>query len=185
MKLNTSSISRKKFLQTCGSVLAIGSIAGVSAVSFFRSAKPTKNSAPNDAPTAEKEIIASPYKLASSFVVDGEIQGFELWDDKFIIATQNYVQIHSSLGNLLKSFAIGSDLRDIAVYDGRIYLLFPAGIEVCNMDGGLVYKWDAYSDRSDYCSFAVASGSVYVTDAANKNICKYGIGGNCDLIKNF
>ena len=176
MELNTSNISRKKFLHTCRSVLAVGSIAGVSTVALVKSIK--KSASEDEYIDNEAPMIDAPYKLTTSFGVDGDINGFELWEDKLIVATQNKVQMFTSSGDLLNSFAIGGDLRDITVYNDHIFMLFPKRVEVCYLDGESICKWEAYSDNSDYCSFAVASGSVFVTDAANKEICKYSADGN-------
>lgn len=172
-------ITRKKFLNTCGSVLAGGSIAGVSAVLFHRTTR--QNVVLQDLQYAEGKPASSPYRLTASFAVADNIEGFELWDDKLIVATPNSVCIYDLTGSLLNSFTIDSHLRDIAVDDGLVYLLFPTRIEVCNMNGERVCDWEACSDRSDYCSFAVAAGSVFVTDAAGKNICKYSADG--DFVK--
>jgi hypothetical protein len=177
MKLSASkNNSRRRFLNTCGSVLAVGGIAGVSAVSLFKSAN--KNVA-KDAPYIDaKPSDATSYRQTASFGVDGDITGFDLWNDQLVVAVQNNIHIYSSSGNILRSFSVGNDLRDIAVHDGHLYLLFPAWIEVRKMDGAHVGKWEACNKRSDYCSFTVASGSVFVTDAANKEICKYGVDGS-------
>ena len=176
---NSSKITRKKFLNTCGSVLAGGSIAGVSAVLLHKSAKQNRGGVvPKDLQYAEGKPALSPYRLTASFGVADGIEGFELWDDKLIVASPNSICIYNLSGSLLNSFAVGNDVRDIAVDNGLVYLLFPARIEVFNMDGGQVCDWEACSDRSDYCSFAVAAGSVFVTDASNKNICKYSTDGN-------
>ena len=182
MKLKTLNINRKKFLQTFASILAIASIAGVAVVSLFKSAKSAKKSVSNDVQNEDEKHIATPYKLTASFNVDDDIKGFELWNDKLIVATQNDVHIYNFFGKRLNRFALNGDLRDITVYDDNIYLLFPESIEVYNFDGGHVRKWKAYNDRSDYCSFTVASGLVFVTDAANKEICKYSVDGSFKTI---
>jgi len=46
------------------------------------------------------------------------------------------------------------------------------------MTGGLIRQWEACSHLSDYCSFTLAGDAIFVTDAANKNICKYSTEGN-------
>lgn len=180
--MNKLKINRKEFLQTCGSVLAVGSIAGVSAVSLIKSAKSAKNSVSDDVQNAVEKSVTTPHKLMASFHIEDDIKGFEVWDDKLIVATQTNIHLYNSSGNTLNSFAFDGDLRDIAVYGGQIFLLFPNQIEVCNPNGGHVRKWEAYSDHSDYCSFTVASDLVFVTDAANKEICKYNVNGDFNAI---
>ena len=170
---NKHKISRKKFLQTCGSVLAGGSILAVSGVLLQKIfARPEQNKTGKSL-LVDKEAFQSPYKLVSSFGVPDWIEGFELYEDKLIIAASNNIYIYDHMGALLNTFVVGSHIRDIAVSGGLIYLLYPARVEVYDMEGEWVRDWEACSDQSDYCSFTVASGSVFVTDAANKNLCKY------------
>jgi len=69
-------------------------------------------------------------------------------------------------------------VRDIAVRDNLIYLLFPTSIKVYSLDGKEVNAWEACSDNSNYCSLTLTSDFVFVTDADNKNICKYTIDGS-------
>lgn len=125
--------------------------------------------------------FASPYRRTVSFDVPDGIEGFEIYGDKLVVAAANSVYVYDRSGALLNSFPIGSRLRDIAVDRDLIYLLFPARIEVYDPDGEWVRDWEACSEEADYCSFTVASGSVFVTDAAAKNICKYTAGG--DFVK--
>ena len=69
-------------------------------------------------------------------------------------------------------------VRDIAIRDNLIYLLFPTSIKVYSHEGLEVKAWEACSDNSNYCSLTLASNYVFVTDADNKNICKYTTNGN-------
>lgn len=173
-------LSRRKFLQTCGSVLAGGTIFGISGVLLHRVYMQPRNSQTggdsnllNHSVESGKDAFKSPYKLVSSFSTPDQIEGFELVGDRLIVATSNNLSIYDQSGILLNNFAIGSNIRDIAVEKETIYLLFPARIEVYNTDGDWLRDWEACSDKSDYCSFAVTPESVFVTDAGNKNICKY------------
>ena len=179
-KDNKQDISRKKFLQTCGTFIAGGSILGVGGTLLHKKMVPSENS---QTPTGEATLLnekanLSPYKLVSSFSVPDKVDGFELYNDKLIVGASNSIFIYDQRGTLLNSFAIGSDLRDIAVEDDQIYLLFPTRIEVYNEHGKQLRDWEACSEQSDYCSFTIASGAIFVTDAANKNICKYTSDGN-------
>ena len=173
-KDNKQNISRRKFLQTCGSFIAGGSILGVTGVLLHKNDSTTTGNTPK----LNSESGSSPYKLISSFSVPDKIECFELYNDKLIVATSNNIFTYNRMGALLNSFTIDSNLRDIAVENDLIYLLFPTKIEVYNEHGDRLRDWEACSEQSDYCSFTVASGSVFVTDAANKNICKYTNEGN-------
>jgi hypothetical protein len=179
MKEYKKNLSRKQFLQICSSAIAGGSILGVSGLLF------RKNVIRHDVPGGKDRLITaniaglqgdnftSSYKLVSSFSVPDHIEAFELAGDNLIAATSNNIFIYDRTGHLLNRYVAGSNLRDIATDNDHIYLLFPTRIEVYNHDGKWLRGWEACSDRSDHCSMAVAPGFVFVTDAANKNICKY------------
>ena len=164
-------ISRRKFLQICGSFVAGGSILGVTGVLMQKRFVTPENTTQNTTPSRKETI--SPYKLVSSFSTPDKIEGFELYDDKLLVAASGNISIYDRRGTLLHYFAVDSNPRDIAVDNHLIYLLFPTRIEVYNEEGKRLRGWEACSGQSDYCSFVVASSAVFVTDAANKNICKY------------
>lgn len=178
-------ISRKKFIQLCGSAVAGGGILGVSGILLHKrildtSNFPTEKNRDNATHIAglQAKKFASPYKMVSSFRVPETIDAFELAGDRLIAATSNNILIYDHTGGLLNNFAVESNLRDVATDNDHIYLLFPARIAVYNHEGQWLRDWEACSDKSDYCSIAVAPGFVFVTDVANKNICKYSTEGN-------
>jgi hypothetical protein len=125
-----------------------------------------------------KEGFKSPYKLVSSFNIPDYIEAFEVAGRHLIVAASNSIFIYDRTGNLINNFAIGSNLRDIASDNNDIYLLFPTRIEVYSHTGEWLRDWEACSDQSDYCSMAVTTDGIFVTDAAQKNICKYTLEGN-------
>ncbi len=119
----------------------------------------------------------SPYRRTFGFVAPDEINAFDICEGKIILATQNNIYLYNMAGQLEDNFPVPSDVRDIAIYDNNIYLLYSSRIEVYNNDGDKIRDWAACSDDSDYCSFTVFEGGVFATDASNKNICKYNIDG--------
>lgn len=163
-------------MQICGSVLAGGSILGVSGVLLARRENP--NLAEVGARAGDARRGTSPYRFLSSFEVPDPIEAFELCGENLIAAAANTVYIYDSNGTLLNTFAVGSNLRDMATDGELIYLLFATRIEVYNDRGEWVNDWEACSDESDYCAFTVTDDAVFVTDAAGKNICKYTREGN-------
>ena len=122
--------------------------------------------------------FTSSYIQASSFDLPHEINRFELHDNKLFIASGEWVYIYDTKGNQLASFPTKQHVRDITVEDEKIYLLYPTFIEVYTVNGELSHEWEACSELSDYCSFALAGDFLFVTDAENKNICKYTKEGN-------
>ena len=126
----------------------------------------------------DKEVFVSPYTKETSFDVLDNICAFELADNKIYIATMNSVMIYDLSGRLLTSITVRSGVRDIAVNNNLIYILFSTNIKVYSTEGQEVNDWEACSDNSNYCSLTITSGFVFVTDADNKNICKYTTDGN-------
>ena len=124
------------------------------------------------------ESFSSPYRQVTSFKLPAEINRFDLSDNKLFISAGQSVYIFDTEGKRLSDFPVGQDVRDIAVGGDEIYLLYPTRIAVFSMDGKLARHWEACSQLSDYCSFTLAGDAVFVTDAENKNICKYTIEGN-------
>ena len=126
----------------------------------------------------ETEPFTSPLKRTSYFNLPEEINCFELNDDNLFISAGQSVYIYDYKGQCLSSFMVKPDLRDINVMGENIYILYPTYIEVYSMDGNLINNWAACSELSDYCSFTITNNNVFVSDAENKNICKYTIEGN-------
>ena len=185
-------ISRKKFLRACGSIVAGGTVLGVSAVLMKDRVGPRqgvfsgvvdgtqgKGSSGNKVgdvsslKMAKDKAFVSPYKLTSSFSLPEKIDGMDLYEDKVFIACAGAVSVFDSFGKKLHQFDIKNVVRDIAVNDEGIFLLYPSSIAVYSLQGTLLREWEACSELSDYCSFAIASGYLYATDTENKNICQY------------
>jgi len=131
-----------------------------------------------DRDPATEEVFVSPYEQIASFEVPDEISRFELDDDKLYIIAGATVYICQADGKEIHRFPISPEARDIAVKNRQIYILYPTYIEVFSEDGTQVYGWKACSELSDYCSFTFTDEHVFVTDAANKNICKYTLEGS-------
>ena len=181
-------ISRKKFLRTCGSIAAGGAVLGVSAVlmkdrvgqqkGVFLNVTDSaqRKSSIGDASSlklAKEKAFVSPYKLTSSFSLPEKIDGMDLYEDKIFVACAESVSVFDSFGKNIHQFDIRNDVRDIVVNDEGIFVLYPAKIEVYSQEGALFREWEACSELSDYCSFAIAQGFLYATDTENKNICQY------------
>ena len=130
------------------------------------------------AETATEEPFISPYKEVSSFTLPQEINRFELHDNKLYISAGESIFVYDLEGKQLASFPVKPYVRDITVEEGSIYVLYPSFIEVYSTEGEWMHQWEACSELSDYCSFALAGDFVFVTDAENKNICQYTKEGN-------
>lgn len=121
--------------------------------------------------------FVSPYRRIFGFLAPDDICAMEVDGGSIYIATPNNISIYGMSGELQTNFPTPSDLRDIAIYEGKIYALFPTRIEIYDRQGEIANEWEACSENADYCSLAVCPEGVFVTDAANKNICKYNLDG--------
>lgn len=180
-------ISRKKFLHICGSVVAGGTILGVTGNLLWKMVnRPDevffgvegKGSSVSRNPD---HSFQSPYRLVSSFKAPDRIESFELNGNRLIVAVPEGICIYDASGTLIRRFAVAAPVRDMAVDKGDLYLLFPTRVEVYDEEGQQLREWEACSEESDYCSFTVVDGNVFVTDAGHKNICKYTTAG--DFVK--
>ena len=120
----------------------------------------------------------SPYRQVASFKIPEEINRFDLHDHRLFISAGQSVYIFDTDGRKLVHFPVGTDVRDITMNGEDLYILYPTRITVYSINGQLIRQWEACSKLSDYCSFTIVGDAVFVTDAANKNICKYTTEGN-------
>ena len=176
-------MDRRNFLKVGGSLALGAAFVGVMGRSawkmltnpadIFYDVKDTKRT--KDA--LEQAQFVSPYRRTFGFTAPDEIVALELMDEQVVVAVPNNIYMYGLDGSLKGNFSVRSDVRDVAVYDGRLYLLFPSRIEVYDSKGEPVQEWEACSDDADYCSMTVFKGGVFVTDASAKNICQYHIDG--------
>ena len=175
-----SKINRKEFFRISGSIVGGGAIAGVSGKliwNMFR--QPEKMFfVDGDESAAAPDEAPSPYRKLASARIETEIEAFDLLGDRMVVAGGNLVTLYSPEGEVESRFGAGPDIRDLVVAGDEIYILFPAHIDVYSLDGHHLRGWEACSDESDYCSMAVTPKSVFVTDAAAKNICQYAADGS-------
>lgn len=176
-------MTRRRFLQVGGS-WAVGAVfMGLMGRSLwkmitnpadiFYDIKETKRT--KDA--MERAQFVSPYRRTFGFMAPDEITALELLGDQIVVATPNNIYFYGLDGHLVDNFSVRSDVRDMAVYNGKLYLLFPARIEVYDRRGMKTQEWEACSNDADYCSMTVFAGGIFVTDASAKNICQYHLDG--------
>lgn len=183
-------IDRRKFLKITGS-LAIGgvflSVVGGGLWKMFTRPEKLFYSPRRDKGfelLSDDEDFVSPYRRTFGFVAPDAITAFDVEGGSIYITTPNNIYIYGLSGELQTNFPVPSDLRDIAIYDGLIYALYPTRVEVYDREGDTKGGWEACSENSDYCALAVCSDGVFVTDASNKNICKYRLDGTLDKFIN-
>ena len=176
-------MDKRKFLKITGS-LAVGgvilSVVGSQIWNLFkRPGKLFYDSKRKKGPVLLKEDdeFVSPYRRVYGFEMPEDICAMEVVEGSIYIAMPNNISVYGLSGELQTNFSTPSDIRDITVHNGLIYALFPSRIEVYDRRGELTQEWDACSNNSDYCSLMVCQEGVFVTDASNKNICKYNLDG--------
>jgi hypothetical protein len=174
-------MDRRKFLRLSGSLAIGGAILSVAGAGIwklftkpgdlFYGTQRTKGFSLTDG--ADDEPLVSPYRRTFGFELPDVTHALDIEGGSIFIATPNQVYIYGLSGELQYNFSIPTGLRDLAVFEGKVYALFPTAIEVYSRQGDLIQRWDACSDEADYCSLAVCKEGVFVTDASNKHICKY------------
>lgn len=179
-KSDKQEISRRKFLQIGGTILAGGVLTG-SMGYLLKNIKKPAGSSQIPQKKLETPVFKSPYKLVGAFRTPAQIESFDFYKGKVIIATLREIGIYETNGNQISHFTVGSNLRDIVAENDLIYLLYSSRIEVYDFTGNLKTKWEACEENSDYCSMAVSEHHVFVTDTSNKNICQYTLQG--DLVR--
>ena len=183
MEKEQNNMSRRRFLQVGGSIMLGAAFAGVMGRSLWKmltnpadifydgkEAKRMKDE-------LERVQFVSPYRRTFGFVVPDEITAIELIGDQIVVGTSNNIYRYGINGELQGNFSVRSGLRDVAVYNNKLYLLFPSRIEVYDRQGEAIQEWEACSDDADYCQLTVLKEGVFVTDAAAKNICQYKLDG--------
>lgn len=173
-------LSRKDFFRVGGSTVAGLAILGVAGNHLYKMlAHPEKAFYGERQSVAvdKKSKLASPYRKVAAFKAQHPIVAFELHQGTIYAAAENTVTRYSQVGEALGEFKVKDLIRDIAIYDDKIYLLHPTKLSVYSLAGEPLNGWEACSFESDYCQMTVFEGGVFVTDAANKNICKYTLDG--------
>ena len=141
---------------------------------WYVAASVSREDFPGDSSVGETSTsFSSRYRQVTSFKIPEEINRFDQNRSRLYISAGQSVYIFDTDGRKLANFPVGADVRDITVDGEEIYLLYSTRVAVYSMDGQPVRQWEACSNLSGYCSLTVAGNAVFVTDAENKNICKY------------
>ena len=177
---------RRSFLRGFGTVLATGSVVGVSGTLLKKSIDKDNRAEKNGGISrARVEKLATPYRLHASFEVDEPVKCIEYYNGNIYIANDGKLQVCSlatgddkAFGSQQASLAIGVEARDIAIDNECVYILHSAGVEVYSHRGDKVRAWQACSENSDFCAMALSANDVFVADAANKHVHKYSKSGD-------
>ena len=109
---NGNRISRKSFLRICGSVIAGGSILGVTGNLLWKMfTRPDdifygvdkKSTTIN---RSHVNNIVSPYRKVSAFKISDQIDAFDLYEGRLIVAAPNNIYVYEPSGALVSNFCI-------------------------------------------------------------------------------
>lgn len=176
-------MNRRKFVKIAGS-LAVGgvvlSVVGNGLWKMFTHPEKlfndSKRSKGFDLLKEDGDFV-SPYRRTFAFELPDEVEAFDVKDGSIYVASSNNIYVYGMSGEMQTSFPVPSAIRNMAIFDDKLYVLFSSRVEVYDRNGNMLQHWDACSDNSDYFDLAVCKEGVFVTDVANKNICKYNLDG--------
>jgi len=123
----------------------------------------------------EENMFISPYKKINSFDAVSDILCFEVgvFQNWILVVLADRISFFEHSGKHLYDFQIEEGVRDVAVYDLMIYLLYPTKIVPYALKGCRGKEWEACSNNSDYCAITASKEYIFVTDAENKHIVQY------------
>lgn len=174
-------LSRKDFIRVGGSTVAGIGILGVAGRNIYRMfAKPDElfyNNQNQTVVNRQKQAMPTPYRKVAAFKIEEPVAAFEMVGQRIFVGVENTIREYGPQGVERGRFRVEDLVRDIVAYDNHLYVLYPTKIGVYTLQGELQNSWEACSEESDYCSLTVFEGGVFVTDAANKNICQYTLEG--------
>ena len=163
MAENKNKLSRKEFFRIGGSTVAGLGILGVAGNHLYKMlAHPEQVFyGDNQSIVLEKRnALPSPYRKIAAFKPQGTVSAIEMLDNSVIVASEHTVATYNLAGEHMAEFRAEELIRDIAVYDKKIYLLHPTKISAYSTDGQQLSSWEACSPESDYCQMTVFDGGV-------------------------
>jgi hypothetical protein len=177
--------SRRKFLQVGGSVAVGAVIAGVAGNKLWKMVTNPgelfygeKNSRKTGNAAVRASALQTGWRQTGGFMTADVMTAFDVDEARQLIiaASEGAVSLYTPDGTRTFHFSLPAErgtVRDVAVNDGKIYLLHPTCIGVYDFTGKEVQMWKSCSDAADHCGIAVTRNAVFVTDASAKNICLY------------
>ena len=114
---DNNKITRKRFLNVCGSLVAAGGIIGVSGTLVHKMVSLPDEAGSKLSPSWKPEASRtdSPYRKVAAFKTAGEIEGFGLLGESLVVATPGNVAIYDRFGKQRNSFSVDGTIRDLAM----------------------------------------------------------------------
>ncbi|MCL2412631.1 MAG: hypothetical protein FWC98_00650 [Bacteroidales bacterium] len=126
----------------------------------------------------EQEIstFVSPYKLVRSFDAESNIVNFYVTENFVFVVLYDKLSVFHLSGDHFLDFPIEPGVRDIAVVDRTLHLLYFNRMEkhlffaerLVNVD-----VWEAASPSSDFRALAITENYIFVTDIGERQVVQY------------
>jgi len=104
-----------------------------------------------------------------------KLEGIAIDDeDNLYLTGLQKVMIYNKNLEFQKGFKIEAEAKNIAISASKeIFLGVSNHVEIWNLDGQRIKKWEIFNERSVITSIALAEHSVFVADAGNKLVLEY------------
>jgi len=169
-------INRKKYLKILINTLIFALVAGFGYY-MVRSMVVGEIKAPSEdrgkIVRGNEDGFVSPYRKKGDFSVAFNIHSMDIFRNIIYIAQSHQVSLFNLSGGHIRDFRVEEGVRDIAVEDEVIFLLYPSRIDLYSSEGEKKDEWGGYSSRTDYCSITTTDDYLFVSDAGNKLIFQY------------
>jgi len=95
-------------------------------------------------------------------------------DDNIYLTGLQKVMVYNKNLEFKKEFKIDAEAKNISISASKeIFLSVSNHIEIWNVEGVLINKWEKFNERSVITSIALSEKLVYVADAGNKLVLEY------------
>ncbi|MCL2414281.1 MAG: hypothetical protein FWC94_03405 [Bacteroidales bacterium] len=121
----------------------------------------------------EVSTFVSPYKLVRNFEAESNIINFYVAESLVFVVLYDKVSVFDLSGNHRNDFPIESGVRDIAVVENTIYLLYMAKIDQYSFTGQKIDGWESHNPNSDYRAFTITENYIFVTDVGERQVAQY------------
>jgi sugar lactone lactonase YvrE len=99
-------------------------------------------------------------------------------NDEIYLGGDGSIKVFDPKGSELIEIEVNGMVYCLALGSDKLFVGLKDHIEVLDLEGQVLAKWDAINDRAYLTSIAVDENSVFAADAGNKIVYKYNLDGN-------
>lgn len=99
-------------------------------------------------------------------------------ENQYLVAAKERIDLLDGEGRVLESFAVEGMPRCLLFHDGRLYAGVDDHIEIRDLQGEMLSRWSAVSDKSWLTSLVIYEDELYVADAGLRCLHRYDLDGN-------